>query len=125
MFPDNHLWLHGATRRFDFKVEGLTHHELLLLNLERWVCSMKKFQQDAIGYLVFTVVSIVNGVANNRHPFGYQSTRQNTAQDGTPVSINHDSSTGHLQAGQVVDLVDLMLNFVPFVEGSSHRTWFR
>lgn len=39
-----------SRRRFDFKVESITHHELLLLNL-----------------------------------------------DGTPVSSNHDSSTGHLQ----------------------------
>ena len=54
-------------------------------------------------------------ICNKRHPGldtnPIQSTRQNTAQDGTPVSINHDSSTGHVQAGQVVDLVDLMLNF--------------
>lgn len=56
------------TKRFDFKVEGLTHHELLLLNL-----------------------------------------------DGTPVSINHDSSTGHLQVKYQHAMLRMGMFGLPFI----------
>lgn len=56
------------TKRFDFKVEGLTHHELLLLNM-----------------------------------------------DGTPVSTNHDSSTGHLQVKHKQAMLRMGMFGLPFI----------
>ncbi|CAK9087224.1 Tenascin-X (TN-X) (Hexabrachion-like protein) [Durusdinium trenchii] len=56
------------TKRFDFKVEGLTHHELLLLNL-----------------------------------------------DGTPVSSNHDSSTGYVQVKHQHAMLRMGMFGLPFI----------